>query len=392
MNRKHYALIAAAALTAAGLYSQLGTNAPPPAAKGKPIPVVTAIAAKADVPLLLETVGRAEAYESVTVKARIDGQVLAVPFKEGQHVKKGDVLVRLDPATFAAQYRQAEAALARDQAQLAKAKADLVRYSELRGKGFVSEEKVNEIRTNVDASAASVRADQAAADFASLQESYTTLRAPFDGVVGSRLVSPGSLIKNNDTILTTVNRLKPLYVSFNIPEKHLGRLKEGLSKGPLPVNVSVPGGKPVTGQARFIDNAVDAGTGTILVKATLPNADEAMTPGQFVNISIAIEQLRDAVTVPAEAVQQGPEGTLIFIVDGEGKAQPRQVKIITSQNGIAVVGSGLTAGETVITDGQLRLQPGVRIEASKGKAAKNGGSAKTDAAPATANTTTASGK
>lgn len=371
MNRKHYALLTIALVAAGALYMQYGKDqGAAPAAKAKAVPVATAVAAQADVPLLLETVGRAEAFESVTLKARVDGQVSQVLFSEGQHVKKGDVLIRLDPATFAAQHRQAEAALARDQAQLAKAKADLARYSELRGKGFVSEEKVNDFRTNVDATAASVRADQAAADLAALQESYTVIRAPFDGVVGNRLVSPGTLAKNNDTILTTVNRLKPLYISFNVPEKHLARLKDGLRAGPLPVTVSAPGGKKFTGQAKFIDNAVDAGTGTILVKATLPNADEALTPGQFLNVSLAIDLLRGVVTVPAQAIQQGPEGALIFAVDGEGKAVPRKVKVSATQNGIAVIASGIAVGETVITDGQLRLQAGSRVESNGKEPAK----------------------
>lgn len=359
---KPIALLILAVLAAAGLYARFAPPAAAPAAAEPLVPVVTAQAQRADVPLKIDTVGRSEAYESVQLKARVDGQVVSVPFTEGRHVKKGEVLVLLDPATFAAQRRQAEAALARDQAQLAKAKADLVRYNELRGKGFVSEEKVNEVRTTADAAAASVRADQAAADLASLQESYTTIRAPFDGIVGSRLVSPGTLVKNNDTVLTSVNRLKPLYISFTVPEKYLPRLKAGLRGGPLPVQVSTPGGKNVNGQVRFIDNAVDTAIGTILLKATLANDDEALTPGQFVNISLDIELLRDAITVPAEAVQQSQDGALLFVADASGKVTPRKVKVSVTQGKIAVISAGLAVGETVITDGQLRLLPGSRID------------------------------
>jgi multidrug efflux system membrane fusion protein len=378
---KPIALLTLAVLAAAGLYARFAPPTAAPAAAEQLVPVLTAQAERADVPLKLDTVGRSEAYESVQLKARVDGQVTSVPFIEGRHVKKGELLVQLDPATFAAQRRQAEAALARDQAQLAKAKADLLRYNELRGKGFVSEEKVNEVRTAADASAASVRADQAAAELAALQESYTTLRAPFDGIVGSRLVSPGTLVKNNDTVLTSVNRIKPLYVSFTVPEKYLPRLKAGLRGGPLPVQVSTPGGKRVDGQVRFIDNAVDAATGTILLKATLANDDEALTPGQFLNVSLAIELLRDAITVPAEAVQQSQDGALLFVADATGKVAPRKVKVSATQGKIAVIGEGLAAGETVVTDGQLRLQPGSRIDLK----AQNTKPAVAPAAPATAN-------
>ena len=359
---KPLALLSMAALVAAGLYLRWAPAAAPAAVASKPIPVSIALAERADVALKLETVGRAEAYESVAIKARIDGQVSSVPFSEGRHVKKGELLVQLDPATFAAQRRQAEAALARDQAQLAKARADVQRYSELRGKGFVSEEKVNEVRTNADAMAASVRADQASAELASLQESYTAIRAPFDGVVGSRLISPGTLVKNNDTTLTTVNRLKPMLVSFSVPEKHLPRLKASLRDGPIDVQITPNGGKSLSGKARFIDNAVDPGNGTILLKATLANEDEALTPGQFVNISLTIERLRDAITVPAQAVQQGQQGAMLFVADSAGKVSPRKVKVSATQGAIAIIGDGLAAGETVVTDGQLRLQPGSLID------------------------------
>lgn len=200
-------------------------NAPPP------VPVIVAQAKNGEMPVLLNVVGRAEAYEGVTVKSRLDGQVASVPYTEGQAVKQGDVLVRLDPADFAAKVAQAEAVVARDQAQLAKAKADLERYQGLRARGFVSDEKVNELRTNEAAAQATLKADQAALDLARLQLSYTTIRAPFSGIVGARLVFPGSTVKINDTALAVVNRVDPLYVTFAVPERHLLGLRRRSARG-----------------------------------------------------------------------------------------------------------------------------------------------------------------
>jgi multidrug efflux system membrane fusion protein len=334
----------------------------------RPVPVSLAVASAADMPVQLETMGRAEAWESVTLKARIDAPVLQVAYREGQHVKKGELLVKLDPANYAAQYQQAEGSLVRDKAQQAKAAQDLVRYTELRAKGFISEEKLNEIRTNAETTAATAKASGGAAELARLNASYATVRAPFDGVVGARLVSPGTLAKNNDTVLAVVNRIQPLYVTFNLPEKHLPTLKAMLKKGALPVRVTVPGSKGEwQGEARFLDNAVDASTGTIQMKAVLPNADEALSAGQFLNVSLVLETLRDAITIPSDAIQQGQDSTFVFVVDSEGKAQPKKVKVLTSQRGLAAIAEGLAVGDTVVTDGQLRLFPGAKVEARSGK-------------------------
>ncbi len=330
------------------------------------VPVTLAKATRGDLPLRLDLVGRAEAYESVTLRARIDGQVAAVPFTEGQHVKPGDILVRLDPADHEARLRQAEATLARDQAQLTKARRDVERYQSLRAKGFVSEEKVGEVRTAAAAQEATTQADQAAVDLARLQLSYATVRAPIAGVVGARLVAPGAAVKINDTMLAVINRRQPLFVSFAVPEKYLPRLQAGMRGSALKVTVSVPGNaaRIHNGEARFLDNAVDAATGTIQMKAVLPNADEALTPGQFLNVGIVLDTLRAAVTVPSEALQQGPDGAFVFVVADDAIAQPCKVEVAAAQDGTAAIARGLQAGETVVTDGHLRLSAGTRVKSS----------------------------
>lgn len=342
--------------------------------KGKPpVPVTLAPAQVRDVPLLLRAVGRAEAPESVILKPRIDGQVVGVDFTEGQRVTAGQVLLRLDTADMQARLRQAEANLARDQAQLAKARADVTRYAALKAQGFVSDEKLAETRALADAAEAVARADQAALDLARLQLGYATPRAPFAGVVGAARVHPGAAVKMNDTELVLLNRVQPIHVSFAVPEKHLARLRQRLASGPIPVAAREPGGAGPghTGQARFMDNAVDTTTGTIRLKAVLPNRDEALTPGQFLEVSLTLDTLRDAVTVPAEALQQGPEGSFVFVVGDDLTARPRPVTLATLEGGMAALTQGLQAGERVVVDGQSRLTPGakVKLAAAKGNAA-----------------------
>lgn len=349
-----------------------------PAGEGKPedkpkdkspVPVLVAQAETRDVPVVLDLVGRAEAYESVTLKSRVDGQVAAVDYTEGQHVKAGQVLVRLDTGDFAAKLRQAEANLARDQANLAKAVSDVSRYTALKAQGFVSDEKVEEVRAVLAAAEATVSADRAAADLARLQLGYTVIRAPFAGVVGARLVFPGSAVKVNDTQLALVNRVQPLYVSFAVPEKYLPQLRARLRQGAIQVSARVPGeaGPVVVGEARFLDNAVDAASGTIQMKAVLANRDERLTPGQFLDLSLVLETLQDVITVPMEAVQQGPEGSFVYVVQPDQTAKQRPVKLALAREGRAALSEGLAAGETVVTDGHSRLTPKSKVKIKQGK-------------------------
>lgn len=354
-----------AAVAGGGYWYRSASSAPAAASKVMPpVPVTVARAGVADVPLLLDVVGRAEAYESVTLKARVDGQVAAVAYVDGQHVQPGQVLVKLDPGDFDARLKQAQAALRRDEVQLSKARADVQRYLALKERGFISEEKVNDLRTVEAAAAATLKADQAAIDLARRQLDYATIRAPFAGVVGARLVFPGSAVKVNDTALAVVNRVQPLYVTFSVPERHLPGLRRAKAGGELVALVSLPSDKTqrFSGKVKFIDNAVDAATGTIQLKALLDNAQEKLTPGQFVDVSVVLESLKGVVVVPDEAVQQGQDGNFLFVVLPNNTVEPRKIEVQTSHRGLTVIAKGVATGETVVTDGQLRLTKGATVQ------------------------------
>ncbi|OHC68740.1 MAG: hypothetical protein A3H93_17515 [Rhodocyclales bacterium RIFCSPLOWO2_02_FULL_63_24] len=309
MNRAGRFLLIVAVLAAGGAatWYLARSQAPASGKKGQApqaVPVRLARAVVQDVPLRLDITGRTEAYETVTLKSRVDGQVQAVAFTEGQHVRQGDVLLRLDPADLQARLNQAEANLGKSRAQSAKAGADVERYIALRAKGFVSEEKVDEMRTAAAAADAAARAD-AAAELARLQLSYAVIKAPFAGVVGAKLVFTGTAVKVNDTALAMVNRVRPLYVGFAVPEKYLPLLQAAMRsvKKSMKASISVSGiAAPWEAEVRFLDNGVDVATGTIQLKAVLPNDDERLAPGQFVSVNLVLDTLTGAVVVPAEAV------------------------------------------------------------------------------------------
>lgn len=387
MNASRRATQVLALLISVLLVGACGEDRAKKKSEAPPVPVTTATAALRDIPVTLKVVGRGEAYESVAVKSRVDGQVAAVLFTEGQQVKQGEVLIRLDPTDFAARLAQAEAAAARDEALIAKSRADTARYTALKQRNFVSEEKVNDVRTNEAAATANLRASRAAVELARLQRAYTTIRAPISGVVGARLVFPGSSVKVNDTTLAVVNRVRPLLVSFSVPEKHLPRVRAAMAAGSakaggMSVAVSVPGDTaPSTrGDVHFLDNAVDSATGTIVMKARLANDDARFTPGQFLNVTLLLDTLRDAVTVPNEAVQQGAEGNFIYVVKADSTVEMRKVETAAGEGGVTAIAKGLANGETVVTDGQLRLAPGVKVRTRDAAAPAGNG----NAAPATA--------
>lgn len=380
MKTRSILLVAIVLALGAGAAYRFGGNAGDPAAAEKkpipPVPVTVAQASLRDMPVVLDFVGRGEAYESVTLKSRIDGQVVQVPFAEGQRVAAGDVLIRLDPADYKARVAQVEAELARDQALLKRARADVDRYQALRQEGFVSEEKVSEVRANAEAMEATVRADRASLDLARLQLGYTTLRAPFAGVIGAKLVFPGAAVKINETELAVVNRIQPLFVSFAVSEKHLPRIRAAMARGGIKVDVHAPGdAKQVfAGAIRFIDNAVDSTTGTIRMKAELPNGNGALTPGQYLNVGMVLDTLRGAVVTPTEAVQQGPDGSFVYVVRPDAGVDMRKVEIAATRDGWAVIARGLAEGETVVTDGHSRLVPGAKVKVkSQDKSPRNAG-------------------
>jgi multidrug efflux system membrane fusion protein len=380
MIRPRSILLLVAVLAAGGAAAWYYSKAEMPAAGKKsqgspPVPVRLAQAAMRDMPLKLAITGRTEAYETVTLKSRVEGQVQSVVFTEGQHVRQGDVLLRLDPADFQARLNQAEANLARSRAQTAKARADVERYIALREKGFVSEEKVSEMRTAAAATESTANADAAAAELARLQHSYTVVKAPFSGIVGAKLVFPGSAVKVNETALVVINRVNPLYVGFAVAEKYLPQLQAAMRSGgrSMKAAITLPGGTGSwQGDVRFIDNGVDTATGTIQLKAIVPNADEKLAPGQFVGVSLVLDTLKDAVVIPPEAVQQGTGGSFLFVAKEDGTVEVRKVRIAAMQQEFAIIAEGLAAGEAVVTEGQLRLTAGARIKAAEAPGNKAG--------------------
>jgi multidrug efflux system membrane fusion protein len=337
-------------------------KAPPPAI------VATARAEQGDVTLTLVLTGRTEAPEAVSIRARVDGQVAESPSPEGRAVGRGDILVRLDDADFKARRDQAEANLARDQAQLTKAQADLDRAQSLKARGFLSDAAIDTNRAALESARATVAADRAALELARLQLEYTVVRAPIAGMTGARLVFPGTAVKANDTILAQVSRVQPLLVTFNVPERHLARLRAGARHDGGAVRVSLAGStQSITGRLRFLDATVDTSTGTVLAKAEIANADQALSPGQFVTVSVDIETLHQAISVPAAAIQQGPSGAFVYMVGEGDTAVLRPVTIAAEQDGRVVIAEGLAAGDTVVTDGQLRLVPGARLRLAEAK-------------------------
>lgn len=377
MNIRSLILLTLTLGIAGGVVYHFGSAPREPEASAKkpppPTPVKVAQVALRDMPVVLELVGRGEAFERVTLKSRVDGQVQAVSFEAGRRVAQGDVLVRLDTADFQARVAQAEAHLARNQALLKKARADVTRYQTLKAQGFVSEEKVAELAALVEAGEAGVRADQAALELARLQLGHAIVRAPFSGVVGDRLVHPGAAVKLNETELVELNRIRPLFVSFAVPEKHLAGVRAALAARRLGLRVQAPGqagpGDPAS--LGFMDPALDPASGTLRMKARLPNADEALAPGQFLNVTLTLETLSRIPVVPAEAVQQGPEGPFVYALKDD-QATLRKVTLGPVRDGVAAILEGLVAGEMVVTDGHSRLVPGGKVKIKAPEQGKDG--------------------
>jgi len=340
-----------------------------------PVPVLAAQAITRDLAIAIDLVGRGEAYESVSLKSRVDGQVQTVLYREGQHVHAGDVLLRLDPSDFNARRQQAEATLARDRALLKQAQADAARYQTLKEQGFVSEEKLTGLHAAEAAAKATVNADRASLELARLQLSYATIRAPISGIVGARLAFPGTAAKTNDTVLAIINRVQPLLVAFSLPENHLAELRKALAQGDLKATIGIPDDPKIAYPAsvNFVDNMVDPATGTVLMKARLENADERLAAGQYLRVTLIPKTLKDAVVVPSEAVQQGPKGSVVYVINPDHSITIRKTNVAASRDGLSAIASGLKAGETVVTDGHLRLTPKSRV---KIKTADGGQSAK----------------
>ncbi len=358
----------------AGLLAGCSKEAPPRHER-PPAPVHVAKAVQKPMPVEIRAVGTGEAYQTVNVKSRIDAVIEAVHFKAGQDVKKGDVLFTLDKRSFQAALDQADAALARDTVQEKNAETLAEHTRELLGKGYAAQEEYDQARTTADSLAAAVKADTAARELAKLQLSYCTITSPIDARAGAILVDPGNSIKANDLTLAVLNQVEPIYVDFSVPEKRLPAIRERMAAGPLTVSALAPGegDKPEQGTLTFVDNTVDATTGTILLKGTFPNKDRRLWPGQFVNVVLTLSVQPDAVVVPSQAVQVGQKGQFLFVVKPDQTVEMRPVVLDRQMNGESVIAKGVKAGETVVTDGQLQLEDGTKVQVvTPGQAARKG--------------------
>ena len=362
-------LVVAGAATFAFRFAPGSRAAQPKATPAVPVSVAT-VAAKT-VPVRLRAIGNVEPYTTVAVKARIDGQIVAVRFKEGQQVRTGDTLFEIDRRPFEAQLAQVQANLAKDRALLDHANDQDRRYKELLAQKFVSPDAYAQIKTNVETTAAQLRADEAAIESTKLQLGYCTIRSPITGYTGKIQIQEGNLVKANDTNpLVVINQVVPINVSFSVPEQSLSAVRKYQADGELQVSAQVPNASlvAVAGKLSFIDNATDASTGTIKLKAEFPNIDKALWPGQFVDVVMTLTHEDNAIVVPATAVQNGPNGQYVFVVKPDKRVELRDVKVARGESDIAVIASGLKPGETVVTVGQLRLAPGTKIAIADAKA------------------------
>jgi len=329
------------------------------------VPVLVATAVQKSVPVLIRAVGNVEAYTTVSVKSQVTGVLQQAHFKEGQDVKKGQMLFTIDARPLEAALKQAEANLARDAAQLKNLREQVRRYAELVEKQYVSREQYDQIKTNADAAESVVDADKAAVDNAKVQLSYCYIYSPVNGRVGSVLINEGNLIRLNDgAALVVINQINPINVTFAVPEQHLADIKRHMAGGKLKVDARFQSdeGRPEQGVLAFVDNAVDRSTGTIKLKAEFTNNERRLWPGQFVNVALTLSTQGDAVVVPSEAVQVGPEGQQLFIVKEDRRIEVRLVTVGPTQEGESVIAKGLAAGELVVREGQFLLGPGSRVD------------------------------
>lgn len=328
------------------------------------VPVTVAVAEQKDVPLQVTTIGSVQPFSTVAIRALAGGQLMAVSFREGDEVKRGQLLFTIDPRPYQAALSQAQANLARDEAQLRNAQSQAARYADLVKKDYVTHEEYDRIAAGAEAAKAVVAADRAAIETTQLELSYCQIHAPIDGRTGSLQVHAGNLVKANDTTpLVVINQVHPVYVQFTVPEAQLAQLRARFAGKPVPVTATPQGsGATENGTLTFVDNAVDATTGTITLKATYDNRDNALWPGQYVNVAVTLANRPNSVVVPAQAVQNGQRGQFVFVVKNDNGVEMRNVTIAQSINQETIIDKGVAAGETVVTDGQLKLTPKSKVE------------------------------
>jgi multidrug efflux system membrane fusion protein len=344
--------------------SQQRPGGGPAGAASPPVPVTLATAERRDLPLTLDALGTVQALASVIVQPRVDGQLLGVQFREGQDVKAGDVLARIDARTYQAALAQAEAKKAFDAAQLANARVDLTRYQSLLQASGVTRQQVDTQRSQVAMYEAQIQQDQASIDTARTQLDYTTIRSPIDGRVGLRQVDVGNIVRSSDTTgIVSVTQLRPIAVTFSLPQQELPRLLRAMAAGAVPVR-SIParvGDGVAEGVVLTVDNNVDPATGTVKVKATFPNDDGSLWPGAFVNLRLRMEVVVGATVVPLVTVQQGPRGSFAFVLKPDNTVEMRDLTLGAVTQTQAIVTQGLNPGDQVVSSGALRLNPGTRV-------------------------------
>jgi multidrug efflux system membrane fusion protein len=335
---------------------------------GLAVSVQVATVEQKSVPVRIDAIGNVEPYLSVQLKPRIDGQIVEVNFKEGQEVRKGEVLFRIDPRPYEAVMKQAQANAARDRAQAERARSQDTRYKELLSKNFISADGYAQIQTNAQSADAVALASEAAVENAKVQLDYTTIRSPIDGYVGRVLLQQGNIARAADpNAIALINQVRPIYVTFAVPEKHLSDIRTRMKSGRLVVDaVPSDSSRMISGQLAFIDNAVDQTTGTIKLRAQFANVDNVLWPGQFANVSVRLYDESDALVLPSRAVQNGPEGQFVFVVKDDMTVEVRPVTIARNEGELAIVAKGVQKGERVVTQGQLRLAPGSRVSIAAG--------------------------
>jgi multidrug efflux system membrane fusion protein len=328
------------------------------------VPVKIGDVMQQNIPVQINAIGNVEAYNTVSVKTLVGGEIIGVHFKDGQDVQQGDVLFQIDPRPYEAALKQAEAQLARDVAQAKNSEEQARRYEILVQKDYVSKDQYDQLRSTADSLAAAVQADKANVDNGRLQLAYCTIKSPIDGRVGSVLINKGNVIKANDLTMVTINKIAPIYVTFSLPEQNLANIKKYMAEGSLQVDAVIPGdeNRPAHGKLTFINNAVDTATGTIQLKGTFENKDKRLWPGQFINVVLTLTTQRNAVVMPAAALQTGQQGQYVFVVKPDFTVESRPVTVAWSYGDLAVVAQGVTPGEKVVTDGQLNLITGVHVE------------------------------
>ena len=358
--------------------------------EGSSVPVRVARVEQKDVPVQLNAIGNVVAYSIVEVKPQVDGELSKVYFKEGENVSKGELLFLIDTRPYENALRQAEANMARDTAMLKKAEQDALRYEDLINKGVVSAQQYDQVRAEYESLGATVRADRAAVESAKLELEYCSIRSPIDGRIGEILVHEGNTVESRSTLLAVINQTKPVNVNFSVPEQFLALIRSYMADaGDLKVYASVPEGsrtaerqdadaegikhaphpasenEPAVGTLSFVDNQVNESTGTIMMKAIFQNESETLWPGKFINVTIKLTTEEDALVIPARAVQTGQEGDYVFVVKPDSTVESRPVVPGARIDGEVVITKGLEPGELVVTEGQLRLAPGIKVRTNE---------------------------